>query len=148
MIKKISLDLGNDILDMELEQDPKDGVLLEEGIYTATITKVGEETNFAQRVLSVTYNVETELGVFELKDLIFLNGTITGKLKEFLMAVYDGKIPTCAKIKEDPIGLHGRIQLKIKISQIGREYNNIIAWDFSGNGEDAEEVEDIAFEEE
>lgn len=144
----ITLDMGDDTLDLELEQEPKESLLLEEGTYAATIIKVGEETNFAQRVLSVTYDVETDLGVFELKDLIFLNDTITGKLKTFLMAVYDGKIPARAKIKEDPIGLHGLIQLEIKTSQIGREYNNIVAFDFSGDGEYVEEVEDIAFEEE
>lgn len=150
----ITLDMGDDVVELKKGLEHEEDPLLEPGTYVATITKVGKESQFAQYVLGVTYDVETDLGILELKDLLFINAEVelsdaaNWKLRQFLLAVYDGKIPANPKVKEDPIGLNGYIELEIKTSQKGREYNNVIAWDFSGDGENAAEVDDIEFDEE
>ncbi len=141
--KSIFIGIGDERF--ELEREPEEAALLEEGEYMATITSIGRENGFRQPVLAVIYDVDTEAGVFELKDLVFVNATLSGKLKEFLLAVYDGEIPQNPKLDQDPIGLSGRIKLEIRTTQDGRrKYNYVVAWDFSAG---AGEVEDIEFDE-
>lgn len=147
----ITLDMGDDVVELKKGLEHEEDSLLEPGTYVATITKVGKENQFAQYVLGVTYDVETDLGIFEVKDLIFihedadLNDFGNWKLKQFLLVVYDGKIPANPKIKDDPIGRNGYIKLGIKTAEATkRKYNNITAWDFS---EIVAEVDDIEFDE-